>query len=133
MGAAAGLGLLWCHPQRIVVDGSEDDVAGSLLSRLRTVLGVPVVASFSIGPVRAVQKPVLHLLSPNGESIAFVKVGTTAFTKELIAREARALVMLASEPWETMRVPALLSHETWRDLEVLVQGALAADGPRMPL
>ena len=83
-------------PQRIVVDGTQGR-RGGLPTAARTVLGVPARRVLSDGAVWGGAEARDPLLSPNGESIAFVKVDYPRVHKEgVVAREARGLVMLAS-------------------------------------
>ncbi|GAA5021856.1 hypothetical protein GCM10023258_11610 [Terrabacter aeriphilus] len=128
-GAAARWGLLRLHPHRVVVDGNDAALAGSLPSRLGRQLGADLVPSFYVGPVRAVQKPVIRLHRADGSSAAFAKVGSSDFTDALVAREAAALRVLGDVPWTTLRVPRLLAHQRWNGHDVLVQTALSSDGP----
>ena len=53
-----------------------------------------LVVSLRIGPPRANRKPVLELLSPDGEMLGFAKVGITDLTRELVRTEAAALDVL---------------------------------------
>ena len=132
----ARLGLLAAHPDRIVVRGETGvtDADGAtivpLVDRLREVLG-EVTPAFYIGPVRAVQKPVIQLLDRRGRTTAFAKVGVNVFTNELVATEADALRRVGQHQWSTMRVPHVLLHEQWNGHEVLVQEALPIDGSPM--
>lgn len=133
---AARTGLLALHPDRVVIrrtaprDATEVEVA-PLLDRLREVLG-EVTPAFYIGPVRAVQKPVIQLLDRRGRTIAFAKVGINEFTNSLVASEAASLQRVGAHQWNTMRVPNLLLHEQWNGHELLVQEALPDDGAPTP-
>lgn len=134
----ARLGLLAAHPDRVIVrrrPHSGTDADGGrplpLLDRLREVLG-DVTPAFYIGPVRAVQKPVIQLLDRRGRTVAFAKVGVNAFTNDLVATEAAALLRVSAHQWSTMRVPRVLLHERWNGHEVLVQEALPVDGVPVP-
>lgn len=123
-------GLLAAHPDRVVISrgpAESGDGVGPLLDRLREVLG-EVTPAFYIGPVRAVQKPVIQLLDRCGRTVAFAKVGVNAFTNALVASEAASLLRVGAHQWDTLRVPNLLLHEQWNGHEVLVQEALPDDG-----
>lgn len=82
--------------------------------------------SLYIGPVRAVQKPIIQLQSEDGSATAFVKVGANELTNGLVAREARALQALTAARLSELRVPAILHEGQWRSHVVLVQEPLLA-------
>jgi hypothetical protein len=96
---------------------SVEDHLGALLDR-------PVVVSVGLGSERANRKPILHVLTPRGEPVAFVKVGDTAMARELIAGEAEALGRLAGRTFRELCVPRVLHHGEWRGLDLLVLSAL---------
>lgn len=96
----------------------------SVEDRLGELLGRDVVVCVGLGTERANRKPVLHVLSPGGESLAFVKVGDTATAQELIDREAVALAALARRTLCALRVPRVLHHGEWRGLGLLVLSPL---------
>jgi hypothetical protein len=96
----------------------------SIEDRLGELLGQRVVVSVGLGSERANRKPVLHALSPRGESLAFVKVGDTAMARTLIDREAAALDRLAGRSLRGLRVPRVLHHGDWRGLGLLVLSPL---------
>jgi hypothetical protein len=115
----AGLGdRLLRDRLRVTGDGE------SIEDRLGELLGRRVVVSIGLGSERANRKPVLHALSPRGESLAFVKVGDTATARTLIDREAAALGELAGRALRRLRVPRVLHHGDWRGLGLLVLSAL---------
>jgi hypothetical protein len=101
---------------RLHVTGGGESVE----DHLGALLGRPVVVSVGLGSERANRKPILHVLTPRGEPVAFVKVGDSAMARELIAGEAAALDRLAGRTFETLRVPRVLHHGEWRGLDLLV-------------
>ena len=98
------------------------------MSYLRKVLDRDLVVSLRIGPPRANRKPVLELLSPDGEMLGFAKVGITSLTRELVRAEAAALDVLEAAGLTRLQVPRLLHHGQWREHEVLVQTPLSGSG-----
>ncbi|MFC0036741.1 phosphotransferase [Actinomadura rayongensis] len=92
----------------------------SVEDRLADLLGRPVVVSIGLGNARANRKPILHVLSPGGEPVAFVKVGDNPTTRDLIAREAAALAYLAEHPPAGVHVPRVLHHGAWEGMDLLV-------------
>ncbi len=120
-GAAGG------SPQR-------DPRAGDLdvVTFLEGALGRPLCSGLYTSPPRANRKPVLYLVSPRGESVGFVKIGTSPLTRDLVTHEAQALRRLGASTLEHLLVPPLILHTMWRDNVVLVQGALLTGGRRSP-
>ena len=101
---------------RLYVTGAGE----SIEDRLGELLGRPVVVSVGLGSARANRKPILHVLTPRGEPVAFVKVGDTEMARELIAGEAAALARLAERSFQRLRVPRVLHHGEWRGMTLLV-------------
>ncbi|GLY01056.1 MULTISPECIES: hypothetical protein [Actinoplanes] len=104
-------------------------IDGYLSEALRRDLSV----SIHIGPARANRKPVLQLLSPDGETFAFGKLSTGPLTRRLVAAETAALSTLATSGLTRLTVPRVLHAGEWRDMQVLVQSALPVWLPRAPL
>lgn len=92
----------------------------SIEDRLSELLSRRVVVSVGLGSARANRKPILHAITPDGEPLAFVKVGDTATARELIAEEAVALGRLAGRSFERLTVPRVLHLGEWRGLTLLV-------------
>lgn len=108
-------------------------VAAGIEEHLAAVLGREVLVSMHLGPPRANRKPVLQLLSPAGETFAFVKVGVDPLTCALVQQEGAALTALATAGLTTVTAPRALHRGQWRGLEVLVQSALPVWRHRRPL
>ncbi|HWH00144.1 MAG TPA: phosphotransferase [Pilimelia sp.] len=115
---------------RLCLTGAAED---SIDGHLREALGRDLVLSVHIGPARANRKPVLQLLTRDGDTIGFAKLGTGALTRELVRAEAAALTALSRRQLRHVRVPAVLHAGQWRGHEVLVQSALPIWQPRAPL
>jgi hypothetical protein len=121
-------GLAGLSPHRIRIH--QDRLSGQGIdSYLETALQRPVVVSPFIGPPRAIQKPVLQVLTPQGETLAFVKIGIDALTRSLVAGEAEALARLGERRWSHLVVPEVLHHGRWGGYEVLAQRALSSGAP----
>lgn len=88
------------------------------------ILGAPVRLSLHIGPPRANRKPVVQLLSPNGDTLAFAKIGIDALTDRLVDAEARALSRLSGAGLTAVEAPAALHHGRWQDRSLLMQSPL---------
>ncbi|GIH77225.1 hypothetical protein [Planobispora longispora] len=111
----------WWHPcGKVMVPSGEDTIE----THLSQALGVPVRVVLHVRPARrANRKPILEAHGPAGP-VAFVKIGDTVRTRELIVNEARTLDALAEVPLKTVVPPAVLHHGSWRGLEVLALSPL---------
>jgi hypothetical protein len=125
---ARATGLLFRDRIRVTGPASAG-IDGYLSDALRRDLAV----SIHIGPARANRKPVLQLLSPDGDTFAFGKLGTGPLTRSLVKAETAALTVLAGSGLSKLTVPRVLHAGTWRGLQVLVQSALPVWLPRAPL
>lgn len=123
LGAQVGLADLL--PDRINVDRSGHGPESGIEAYLSAALNREVLVSLYVGPSRAIQKPVLQLLSPRGQTLGFAKIGTNELTRELVRGEAATLAFLSGKPWKRLMVPTVLHHGIWRGHEVLVQEPLS--------
>lgn len=120
---AARAGAMRLLPDRVrvrSVAASPSDV----VCHLADALGRQVEVSLLVGPQRAAQKPVLQVLTPRGELLAFAKLGVNDLTRTLVRHEAQVLSDLGGLALRSVRVPAVLHHGTWNGHELLVQEAL---------
>jgi hypothetical protein len=115
---------------RIRVTGPKADTIDGYLTE---ALGRELAVSIHIGPARANRKPVLQLISPDGETFGFVKIGTGPLTQRLVRDETNALTVLGTSALTRLTVPTVLHAGEWRGLPVLVQSALPVWLPRAPL
>ena len=115
---------------RIRVTGPAGE---SIDGYLRSALGRDVALSVHIGPARANRKPVLQILTPDGDTIGFGKLGTGPLTRRLVRAETHALTALARSGLSKLTVPRVLHAGEWRGAPVLVQSALPVWLPRAPL
>lgn len=109
---------------RFRVHAEEASYVETIETYLRRVLERELLVSLHISPARANRKPVLQLLSPEGETLGFAKVGFNSLTRDLVRSEADSLRVLRRASLELTTVPKILHSGRWRDLEVLVQEAL---------
>jgi hypothetical protein len=91
---------------------------------LAEVLGEPVVVSLGLGNRRANQKPILHVLTPAGQTRAFVKVGDNEMSRTLVRGEADALRRVAGLPLRRVTAPNLIDLVSWHGLELLILSPL---------
>ncbi|MEV0127425.1 hypothetical protein AB0H83_03015 [Dactylosporangium sp. NPDC050688] len=107
--------------------------ADTIETYLRRVLQTDVRLSVHIGPARANRKPVLQLLTADGATTAFAKLGTSALTRTLVKAEGNALAAVSTAGLKALRVPDAIHIGQWGEHEVLVQSALPVWRPRVPL
>ncbi|TDQ54856.1 phosphotransferase [Actinorugispora endophytica] len=91
---------------------------------LSEALGRELVIAIHVGPPRANRKPVLLLLTPEGRTAGYAKVGVNALTSRLVAAETDALRLLSGTPLRDVTVPRLLHAGEWNSRPLLVQEAL---------
>lgn len=122
------------HPllrDRLRVHGAPD--ADTIETHLAGALGHPVLLALHIGPARANRKPVAQLLTPDGRTIGFTKIGVNDLTGALVRAETRALDLLGRTETRAMTVPAVRSAGSWRGLELLTLDALPVWRERAPV
>ncbi|MFI5492688.1 hypothetical protein [Actinoplanes sp. NPDC051859] len=115
---------------RVKVTGPASE---SIDGYLREALGRELSVSIHIGPARANRKPVLQLISPDGETFGFGKLGTGALTQRLVKAETAALTALGTLGLTKLTVPRVLHAGQWRGSQVLIQSALPVWLPRAPM
>jgi hypothetical protein len=136
LGLRAGLGsLLWRERLRVStpVAGSTGPAVRTLAGHLSDVLGRHVVMGMHLGRPRANRKPVLQLLTPDGRTLAYAKLGVDDLTDSLVQAEVSALGDLAGRGMRLVCVPELLHAGRWHGHELLVQSALPVWELRRPL
>lgn len=124
----ARFGLADLLPHRITISSTRpthSTTANDIGKHLGLALGRDVVLAVYTSPPRANRKTVLQVLTPDGQTFAFVKIGTNDLTRALVRREADALERLANASLVSVEVPQLLHRGTWRGFELLAQRALA--------
>jgi hypothetical protein len=94
--------------------------AETIETYLADVLGQDLKVSMYLGPPRANRKPVLQLLTPLGEPVAFAKVGINPLTRRLVRTERAALDRLDRAGIADISLPRVLHHNRWNGFEVLV-------------
>lgn len=100
----------------------------SINTLLAEVVGRPVVIGIALGPHRANRKPVLQVLTEDGELLAIAKVGLNPLTRSLAVTESAALTMLGQNPPTSFEAPEQLHFGYWNGHTVLVQSALGLLG-----
>ncbi len=116
-------------PQRCVADTGPD----SLVAHLGTELGQEQVAvAMGLGTVDTVWKPTLHVFDPDGQPLAFVKIGRGPVAAELVSRETATLARWGDHPDPRLVVPDLLGATVWRGLPMALVAPLPRDVCRLP-
>jgi hypothetical protein len=120
--------------ERVRLETGPATPGSGIETQLETILGQPVLISLRIGPPRANRKPVLRVLSRNGRTLAFAKIGINPVTSRLVKAEADNLKLVARSGLRSITTPRLLDVSSWNGLDVLVQSPLsAAAGHREPV
>ena len=101
-------------------------------THLSRVLGYDVMVAVYMGPRRAVEKPVLQVLSPRGRTVAFAKLGTNDLTRALIRTEVATLERLAATQHVVLDMPRILHAGSWQGHELIVQGAVLGGDSKPP-
>jgi hypothetical protein len=103
---------------------------------LEHVLDERVHVAWSVGPRRANRKPVLHVIGEQGRTLAFAKAAFTPLNRRLVAREARALRLLADAELGPVTVPTpVASFEVAGSVstaQVLVLSPVPTSGDALP-
>jgi hypothetical protein len=131
LGVRVGLAPRLLRWARVTV--ADRTRSATLLGHLEQQLGERLQAAIAIGPPRQNRKPIVQLLSDDGRSIAFAKVGVNDVTRDLVRRESGALQQVSSGSLPSLVVPQVLYSGAWRDTEVMVLSALPrASRERVP-
>jgi hypothetical protein len=107
--------------------------APTIESYLAAQLGHEVLVSLHLGAARANRKPVLQLLTADGSTVAFAKVGHSELARQLVRDEQAALDQIGAARLATVTVPAVRHLGSWAGLDVLVLSALPVWQPRREL
>lgn len=113
---ALSLGFLRLWP-RLVVTPAGDRTISNFLGG---ILGSPVVFSMVVGRLRALQKPVLRVISADGATVAYAKVGVSPVTRSLVRHEAAVLRDFATNPPTAFVPPNVFYSGQWQEVFVLV-------------
>jgi len=108
---------------RVRVAGPAEG-ADTIEAYLKDALGADYSVSVHIGPARANRKPVLQLLTPDGATAGFAKIGTGPLTRRLVRAETAALTALSHVDLRHLVVPKALHAGRWQGHQVLIQQAL---------
>lgn len=114
---------------RLRVHGGTETIE----THLADALGHPVRLALHIGPARANRKPVAQLLTPDGRTVGFTKIGVNELTAALVRAEARALELVGQAATTTMTVPSVREAARWNGLELLTLDALPVWRDRAPV
>jgi hypothetical protein len=102
-------------------------------SFLGAALGRDVLVSLYLGPARANRKPVLQLLTPQGQPVGFAKIGINPLTRVLVEAEREALTRLGQAGLRDVTVPRVLHYGEWREMNILVLSVLPVWQRRRPV
>lgn len=83
--------------------------------------------AISLGNPGPHRKPVIQVMTPNGEILGYVKVGWNKATNMLVRHEAEVLRELAGIPFSSLIAPRLLYSGWWGEYFLCIQ--LTPEGP----
>jgi hypothetical protein len=98
--------------------------ADTIEAHLREAVSPGIWVSVYLGPARANRKPVLQLLTGDGRTAGFAKIGTSPLARDLVRAEHAALTRLGGAPLRETQVPRVLHYGEWHGLNVLALGPL---------
>ncbi|HEY3238041.1 MAG TPA: phosphotransferase [Acidimicrobiia bacterium] len=133
--AALSMGVRLRVAQRLLPDRVEIALADGLPAaergavllseHLRDIFGRrDLEMAVILGPARLNRKPVLQVLSSQGEVLGYVKAAWNDLTRSLVRNEAAVLGRLDGPPRNTFVAPRLLHHGPFGDLELLAASPL---------
>ena len=128
LAAAVRTGVLNLLPvARLQVSAAEPaGTDASVASLLAQVLGREVSTGLILGTPRVNRKPVLQVFADDGSTMAFLKVGTDDFTRELVQREAANLSDVHAAELNVVKPPRVLHAGRLGDLELLLLAPLSS-------
>lgn len=112
-----------------LIDAGEIEAGGgtgSVIAELAEIFGTEVAIAMSVGSVRANRKPILHVVTPDGDTLGFAKLGLSPLACQLVRAEAANLRLLAGHDFEHLERPQVIHHGEWQGHELLVVTALHA-------
>jgi thymidylate kinase len=105
----------------------------SILSYLGEVTGFSAATvSIALGTPGVMRKPVLQVMAPDGQLLAFAKVGWNRRSSARVRQEAATLKKLASRKFSTAIIPAILHARPVGSRFVRVQAAVKAPLQKSP-
>jgi hypothetical protein len=109
-------------PARWLVTGGDGP---SLADRVGDLLGLRgLVVAVGVGPPRANRKPVLQVLTGDGTTVAWGKVGWDAHTRTLVGDEADVLERLGGGLGPGLVTPTVVARGPWQGTEVVLTAPL---------
>jgi len=121
---AARFGLLQPLLRNRFVPGLSGE-AEPLEEHLAGILGLPgVVLAVTVGSPRPNYKPVLQVMTPEGATVAFAKVGWNGLTRTLVTHEATELDRLDRRRLRRLTPPSVLHLGPWRSTVISVLSPL---------
>jgi hypothetical protein len=105
----------------------------SLVDHLARLLDTPdLQVAVGVGNVDHVWKPTLQCFTPDGEPVAYAKVGTGPVGAHLVAHERPVLEAWAAADDPRLVVPRILAATSWRGRPVICCEPMPVDARRLP-
>jgi hypothetical protein len=109
-------------PRRWLVTGADGPAMADWLGDLLGIRGC--VVAVGVGPPRANRKPVLQVMTGDGTTVAWGKVGWDAHTRALVGDEADALERLGGALAPGLVAPTVVARAPWQGTEVVLTAPL---------
>lgn len=122
LSVAAGFAAV--APRGMVGVDSVEPYEDTIESYFNRLFGFPVVLSLHLGKPRANRKPVVQVLTPQGCTVGFAKVGVDSLTNALVRNEAAALALIDQSRYQHLTASTVLSMDRWNSSEILVTSSL---------
>jgi hypothetical protein len=111
-------------------DASDHEVESLVLtSHLARIFDTDSVElAVRVGADRPNGKPVVQVMTAEGEALGFGKIGWNALTRPMVSREAEVLSQLTQAPPDTFDAPAIVHAGPWQGFELMVVRPAITDG-----
>lgn len=122
----AGFARFLLRERFSTAEGSADAGRDLIESELPRLLSVPrVEVAISIGrSLRPNIKPVLEIMAPDGEVLAFGKLAWNQLTSELVENEVATLTKLEGRTIRSFRVPRVIHRGAWDGFSLVLLSPL---------
>ena len=131
---AVGLGLRFGLGRFIAGQTYTADTGpGSLLAAVADALDADDIAvGVGLGRLDEVWKLTLQVFDPDGEPLAFVKIGLGPVADELVSTEAATLAAWGEIADPRLVVPDLIAEARWKGIRLAIVAPLPRDVRRLP-
>lgn len=133
-GLAVGLRLGLAQPllPKVWLAGhneADQSVSPELFEHIKEILGrSDLCFGVSLGTPGTQQKPVIQAMTPDGQALAYVKIGWNPDITHLVTNEANTLRYLGEQNITAFDIPTVIHAGEWAGNHILVQSAPSLRG-----